>query len=300
MKIKNISASGFDVYSDCQWRYFLQYALYQRSDAGPAAAIGTLAHKVFELLGKASIVKHRKDSKIWDFSYLWEICFNRYYKSIGATEGIKDDKLRKVCKGMHELLKGRYTPVSDKTIAVEVPFEIPLEDPKFLINAKGQPKEYFKIRGRIDRVDKIDDETIEIIDFKSGSRDIFGAKIRQKKDAIYLYEKEIQPKLYHLASTHLYGWAKNVLVTFIYFTDGGAVTIPFSPSDIENTKNILFRRYNAIKANNDPQRTRSWKCTVLCDHGKSGQCDAIWQEKQQVGLQFLEQKYTILNYKGKK
>jgi hypothetical protein len=45
------------------------------------------------------------------------------------------------------------------------------------------------VKGRIDQINFIDDETIELIDFKSGS----------KRTAVKDFEKEIQLKLYNLA-----------------------------------------------------------------------------------------------------
>ncbi len=294
MKLTGLSASSFSTFSDCSFKYFLSYVLGFEDVAGAAALQGTLAHKILEVLSRASINKHYKESKVWDVNYLWDIAFNHYFNSkSNIAEQIDNAKLRKVCKGIHELLASEYTPIRDNTISAEATFYIPLEGKEF--NIKGTDKQ-FSIRGVIDRIDKLDEETIEIIDYKSGTRMDYKSADRKKKGPIELHG-DIQPKMYHLAAKTLYPWAKNFLVTFIYFTDGGAITVPFCDSDVDITKGILRDRLNTIWHDNDPQRTISWKCKHMCGYGKSGICNATWDEKEEFGIDFTTQKYTVLNTK---
>jgi hypothetical protein len=297
MKLSGLSASSYSSYDWCQWRYYLSQILGFEDIAGPSALMGTVAHKVLELLSKAVVVKHPKNSKIWEPSYLWEICFNHYYnKQPLIAEKIENPKLVKVCKGIHDLLASEYTPIRENTISAEAKFNIPLEGKEFRI--KGSDKQ-FTVRGRIDRVDKIDSDTVEIIDYKSGSRVCYESKDRHKKGPLDLYE-DIQPKLYHLAGKHLYPWAKNILVTFIYLVDGGPVTVPFCDNDIEITKKIVKDRLRAIEANNNPQRNLTWKCKSMCSFQKNGICDHTWQEKDELGLPVMQNKYIVLNYNKRK
>jgi hypothetical protein len=256
-----------------------------------------MSHKVLEILSRAAIVKHDPASKIWNPEYLWNLSFNHYYNDEPhIAEQIQNDKLKKVCKGIHELLASEYTPVRDNTISAEAAFNIPLIEPQFLL--PGEDAKYFTLRGRIDRVDKLNDDTIEVVDYKSGTRINYDSADRHKKEPSDLH-KEIQPRMYHLAAKDLYPWAKNVLVTFIYFTDGGPVTVPFCDEDIVETRNMLLRRFRAIKGNQDPQRNISWKCRKLCSFGLDGTCDNVWNEGKEFGLPFVEDKYTVLNIKRK-
>src|SRR5687768_754715 len=119
MHLKSLSASSFDCYSACQWQWTLKMLGFE-DISGPAALLGTMAHRVLENLSKASMVKHTKDSKIWDTNYLWEIVFNRYFNSDPAVaEQIPQDKLRKVCRGLHDLISSEYSPIRDNTIDLE-------------------------------------------------------------------------------------------------------------------------------------------------------------------------------------
>lgn len=299
MKISALSASAYSTYEWCPWKYYLQYTLGFEDESGPAAVLGTLAHKVLEVLSRASVVRHDTKSKIWSPEYLWRISYDHYcneYPSI--MEQIGDDKLRKVSRGVCQLIDSEYTPIRINTISAEAKFDIPVVDPAFILERKptGEP-DYFKLRGRIDRVDQLDSETIEIVDYKTGSRVAWDSKDKHKKEPNDLH-KEIQPRMYHVAAKHLYPWAKNVLVTFIYLVDGGPVTVPFCDTDLNDTYNMLRRRFLAIKNNDDPQRNLTWKCSKMCFFGKDDNlCEHLWNEKAELGKEFVENKYVVLNIK---
>ena len=62
----------------------------------------------------------------------------------------------------------------------------------------------FEVLGYIDRVDRIDDETIEIIDYKSN-------RLLFTRDEV---ENDLQLSLYHLAAQKLWPWAKNIRLAF--------------------------------------------------------------------------------------
>jgi hypothetical protein len=259
MNIKGLSASGYSLYEWCPWKFYLIQVLGFSDESGVAAIIGTMSHHILEILSKASIVKHDKNSKIWNPEYLWNIVYSHYAsKNAEMFECIDNAKFKKVAKGLIELINGEYSPITDKTIGVEISFNIPILDKELIINDNGEDK-YFNIRGRIDRIDKINDSTIEIIDYKSGVRTSYDTKERLKKNEISLRE-EIQPRLYHMAARHLFPHIENVIVTFIYFTDGGAVSMPFSDDDFVQTRDMIKRRFFTIKNNEDPDRNVTWKC----------------------------------------
>src|SRR4051812_32792491 len=119
MRITGLSASGFAVTDWCMWKYYLQSIGFEDS-SGPSAILGNLAHKILEILSRASMVKHDPSSKIWDIEYLWSIVFNHYYNLYPlVTPDIKDPKLVAVAKGIKDLLSSPYTPITDKTIGAE-------------------------------------------------------------------------------------------------------------------------------------------------------------------------------------
>lgn len=295
MKVSGLSYSSITNYDMCNFKYYLQAVLGFQDESGPAATIGHISHHILEILSKASMLKHDPASKIWNLDYLFKICFERYYvERPEICEKIDPKKLVDVSKGVVDIVNSDYSPIRDNTIAVELPFNIAITDPGFKINDK-----HLSIRGRIDRIDQIDANTLEIIDYKSGTRTNYNSTDRHKKTSEDLYN-DLQPRLYHLACAYLFGHFSNFIVTMYYLVDGGPVSVPFSEADIGITKELLRRKYQAISANEDPQRTKSWKCTTLCPFGKDGSCDRLWAEKEQVGVEFMTEKYKALNYGNKR
>lgn len=298
MYISSASPSSLELYFWCQWKYFLQYQLGFEDVSGPAAVLGHIAHKILEILARASKIQHYPESKVWNLNWLFEKTYNHYYKKNPIVcQSIKPDKLKKVSEGLQLLIAGEYSPIRNNVVATEIRFSIPMESPEFAISTDKTGKvKYLKLNGVIDRIDKINDDTIEIIDYKSGTSIDYNDKNRKQKDVESIYNM-IQSKIYHFASKRLFPWAKNVIVTFIYFADGGAIQVPFDDNDIKITQDHISKRFRAIRANTDPQRIKPhWKCN-MCPFSKDGVCDGVWSEKEEFGIEFVENKYRVLNNK---
>lgn len=296
MRIATVSASSYKTYSWCEWQWFLNYCLGFRSEAGPAALLGNVVHKYLEIMSSAAIASREENKNYWpDEEYLWDLCFNYYYQKYPHIfDSIEPSKIKKVIKGINGLENTEYSVYSPNTISSEAEFYIPLAFSECLIRKTEKGNEYVKATGKIDRVERIDEETIEIIDYKTGTRSDWDSKDRKKIDSIALLN-QIQPRMYHMAAKELYPWAKNFLVTFIYITDGGPVTTVFEDKDIEITNDILRERIKEVIHNHEPQRDRSWKCSKICWFGKTGMCDQLWNEKDETSYGFVEDKYSVLN-----
>lgn len=301
MRIKSLSHSSANNYEICPWKYFLVYQLGFEDVGGPASVLGNIAHTVLEILSRASMLKHDPNSKVWNINWLMEKTYNHYMrKKPEIVSSIQSDKLKKVSKGIADLLNSEYTPIRDNTIGIEFRFGIQLKEPKFSIKRKEDGElQYLQLNGFIDRIDKIDDKTIEIIDYKTGKRETWGSTEKKKKDAGDLF-LDMQPRLYHLAAKEKFPWAENIIVTFIYMVDGGAISVPFTDEDIETTKDMISRKFRAIQANEDPQRIYgNWMCR-FCTFYKDETCQSVWDEKNEFGSEYVLNKYTVLNYKVKK
>lgn len=292
MKIEGLSASGYNTSSWCMWKWALSYLFKFEDEAGPAALIGKIVHQVCEDISKLCIDDYDGFIKNPNIEELWNNSYNQYTKEephIAAK--IEDGKLKKVIKGFYDLMAGEYSPIRDNTISVERYFRIPIEENRFKIGKD----EYFTIRGLIDRIDILDENTIEILDYKTGGRGDWLSSSKEKKDNVTLKD-DIQPRMYHLAAKTLYPKIKNILVTFVYITDGGPVTIPFIDEDALETKNVLYKRFATIKNSVDPERNKTWRCR-FCGFSdkKSNACNIVWEEKNELGMDFIENKYQILN-----
>jgi len=298
MRIATVSASSYKCYEWCEWKWFLTYGLGFRDQSGPAAILGNIAHKYLETLSLAAIESKKTGNNLFpNEEELWDLCYAYYSKkSPSVVEQIKNPKIKSVSKGLHNLCRGSYSPYTDKTISAEQRFQIQVKDPIFLLDYKDEEPKYISLNGFIDRVDQINKDTVEIIDYKTGTRSDFQSNDKKKKDS-YMLSEDIQARMYHLAARELYPWAKNFLVTFIYITDGGSVPAFLTEDDIPETMNRIKNRIIEIKGNNDPQKNITWKCKHMCWFGKTGMCNSLWNEKEDVGMKTIETKYKILNEK---
>lgn len=297
MKINGLSASSYKTYSWCEWKWTLLNIFRISEDTGPAGIVGHIAHKCFEILAKCAQKDFPQDHKCFDVEYLWKLSFNHFYKKTPKEScKIPNDKLKKISLGVKELVNSDMSPIRDNIIGVEQYFKIPIKDPRFVIdeNAKTDELKYFSIRGFIDRIDELDKDTIEIIDYKTGQRSEFHSDSKEKKDSISLRD-DIQPRLYHLAASLLYPQYKNIIVTFIYLVDGGPITSIFSECDLPDTYRTIYDRFLDIRDNENPTRNKTWKCRFChFNPDKTGVCDLMWEEKNQTGLEFLINKHKML------
>ena len=63
MLVTYVRSSSYNNYSYCQMQYFITYVLGHQSDSGKKADMGTMAHKVMEILAglkKFSRITHAK------------------------------------------------------------------------------------------------------------------------------------------------------------------------------------------------------------------------------------------------
>lgn len=288
MKVERLSKSAYETYGMCEWKYFLSYILYLPQDENPAALLGTMFHKCCEILSRASILRKDLNSKVWDPEYLLKITYDYYCrKHPHIFAEIDQKKVKKIQKAFFDILETEHSPICSRTLSAEQAFRIPIEEQRFYIEDVGK---YLHLSGIIDRIDKLDDNTIEIIDYKSGTRTNYDSKDRKKKDVFY-FRNDIQCRMYHLAAKTLYPDYDNFLITMIYVTDGGAISVPFCDEDVEETKDVVFKRWLAITNNTDPQQNRGWHCKRLCDYGKNGVCDALWKDKNKHGLDVITELY---------
>ena len=61
MLITYVRSSSYNNYDSCQMQYFITYVLGHQSDSGKKAELGTIVHKVMEVL--AGLKKFQQDNK---------------------------------------------------------------------------------------------------------------------------------------------------------------------------------------------------------------------------------------------
>jgi hypothetical protein len=274
MLIHKISASSYKEYYECPHKYFIDQQLGWQFPFGIAANKGTIAHAVLENLAKLKLAHQNNELKIQtkelgeidvdlniNIVDLTDKLYHWYIKNQFPTEKWTD----KVYKEVHNFVKvatthndGQFNPLNRHIINTERYVSYKLEyDWAILPDGK-----YIEIRGFIDLECSIDDTTIEIIDWKTGSW-------AYQNYSLADFQKDIQLNLYYYVLNKLYGDQYNYLVTIFLLNEGRPITVPLGKSDMSATEDRLQSTINKIRKDILPARNISHMCKRMCSYGKN-------------------------------
>jgi hypothetical protein len=267
----------------CEQQYFLEYILGYRGPSGQKADKGTICHKVLEIL--AMIKKAQQDSvSIIDDDVMDTINTNDYnlntiiekvYKHYSEATThhkwtIKDykDCHAWVYKAI-EFNDGMFDPRNRTILCPEQHFDIEIKKPwaHYSYNtSEGLLEGYLALKGTIDLITLVNDNTIEIIDWKTGRRLDWATGQEKTQEKL---EKDPQLRIYHYAISHLYPDIDHIIFSIYFINDGGPFSICFDKSDIPETENMLRKKFEIVKSTRKPRLNKSWMCTKLCHFGKT-------------------------------
>jgi ATP-dependent helicase/DNAse subunit B len=305
-----LRSSSFNNYAYCEMQYFITYVLGHQSDSGKKAELGTIVHKVMEVLAKLKHFVQDNPSKIKisiKDDALGKIDIK---KSELYTEGLVKGLIQKSFQfyssaSKHNFTKadntncvdlvfetlryndGQFDPRNRKIVAAEPHFDIPIDEDwayyEYEINGK-KTKGQLAIKGTIDLVTESADGIIEVIDWKTGRR-LDWATGEEKT-----YEKlcsDPQLLLYNYAISKLFPNYEQSIMTIFFIKDGGPFSMCFDKSDQVNFLEMLRKRFEDIQHNDTPrpisQNRDNWKCTKLCHF-----CKNNWQDTDQNMCMYIE------------
>ncbi len=298
--IESLSVSSANSSDDCQWKFFLEYILKFESPTNKKAYLGSCSHAILE---DAAIHRKSKSKKKFDINK----CINERFSEFATKpdlDFIMDNKdLKFVTEQVNWVFNSPYNPLKLKVIETEKKFELEVQRPGFDFVKDGEIK-YLKIRGVIDLIVEIDKDTCEVIDYKTGSRKDFATgELKEIAD----FEKDIQLRLYSYAISILYPQYKNIIVTIIYTSDGGAYSLTIPKSDSVYLLDHFRRKFNEIQNISKPWRLKDdysrmdkWKCKYLCSFGKNGNCDKYYEDFKKLPVEVAHEKLYNLSVSMKK
>lgn len=268
------------------------------SRAGKAALQGTIVHQVFEWMAK---LKKRDKTHIdteWLLDQSWDmhIKLNPSIEIRRVTSRGEAADFKKCRNSIDDVINGDYNPYESIVIDSERWFKLEMPGKEWQCIDENGKLTQFAPRGFIDLVREIDDDTIEIVDWKTGDRSDFYTR---KKHTYETLMRDIQVRLYHFAATELYPQYKNVIVTFYYTSDGGPITIPLTQADILPTIEYLWKFFQTVKNDTLIMRNRSWQCK-MCSFERSGACQKAWSDLHALGSEYVEKKYFQLTFDQQK
>ena len=296
MIVTYIRSSSYNNYSYCQMQYFITYVLGHQATSGKKAELGTIVHKVMEILAK--LKKYQQDNpkktkltieddalgslSIKKSELLQKDIVNsllsksfKFYTSESTHSFTKADSencLQLVWDTLN-YNDGQFDPRYRNIVAAEPHFDIPIDEDwahfEYEYNGK-MIKGQLAIKGTIDLVTETSEGIIEVIDWKTGRR-LDWATGEEKT-----YEKlcsDPQLLLYNYAISKLFPDYKQSIMSIFFIKDGGPFSMCFDESDQKRFLKMLKAKFEDIKNNQKPQpispNRENWKCTKLCHYCKT-------------------------------
>jgi len=297
MLVTYIRSSSFNNYSYCQMQYFMTYVLGYQSTSGKKAELGTIVHKVLEML--AVLKKYAQDNpkktklSVNDDSLgLIEVKRSEFFDDALIKELVQKSFDFYISSSVHDFAKGdfnlcgklvndtlsynegQFDPRNRKIVAAEPHFDIPIEEDwafyEYTMPDGKKIKGQLAIKGTIDLVTEAENGIIEVVDYKTGRR-LDWATGEEKT-----YEKlcsDPQLLLYHYAISKLFPDYKQAIMSIFFIKDGGPFSLCFDKSDHDKFLNMLKLKFQDIRKNSKPQPIsqdrNNWKCTKLCHFYKN-------------------------------
>lgn len=232
-----LSFTKLSRFETCPLSYKLHYVDRLTAEPGVPLLFGSAVHAALEGLTREQMQEERvgplSDERAAE---LWQEAWTK-----SGLSGL--DLFREGLDLVHRFVREQGVLDHHDVLAVEKEFRIGIGG--------------FEVLGYLDRVDRVDDETVEVIDYKT-NRQLF---TREETDA------SLQMSLYHLAAQELWPWAKKVRLTFWMLRHGLRQTTERTHDDLEATRRYVDTLGTAIaKAREFPARLNS-NC-IYCDHRK--------------------------------
>jgi hypothetical protein len=266
----------------CEQQYFLEYVLGYRSPSNKKADKGTIVHKVLEILAAIKLTEQKKNNQYiddiigpinvndYDLDDISKRVYDYYTSQFKHHEWSEKD-----FKDCHSWVYKAITdhnrifdPRSRDIVQPEQHFDISINKPwaDYKYETKdGLVEGKLAIKGTIDLITKVNEDTLEVIDWKTGRR--LDWATGQEKTLEKLY-KDPQLKIYHYALSKLYPEYNHIIMTINFINDGGAFSMCFDKSDLPETEELIRKKFEEIKKCKKPKLSKTWKCTKLCHFGK--------------------------------
>jgi len=267
----------------CEQQYFFEYVIGYRSPSNKKADKGTIVHKVLEILAGIRLSEQNNspyyeddilgkiDINNYNIDHITELVYAYYTSQFKHHEwmpkDLKDSHLW-VNKALTDH-NGIFDPRSRNIVQPEQHFDIVIDKPwaAYKYETKdGILEGNLAIKGTVDLITKVNDCTLEVIDWKTGRR--LDWATGQEKTLEKLY-KDPQLKIYHYALSKLYPEYDHIIMSINFINDGGAFSMCFDKSDLPSTEDLIRKKFEEIKKCKKPKLSKSWKCTKLCHFGKN-------------------------------
>lgn len=215
-----LSYSQIDTYNLCPLKYKYQYIIRVPTTPSASLTFGDGIHKTLQIFYEKFDKNNQADLK--DLLQIYSAC----WIPIGYNSSEHERRMKYEGKIMLTNFYKNFHNQNIRSIALEKKFVLRLTP-------------FISLVGKIDRIDKISKDKVEIIDYKTG-------KEMQAKDL----KKNLQSSIYTLAASDkkLYGYSlKNISVSFYFLQPMKKITIQRSEEELDNAKKIIKQTVESIQ-----------------------------------------------------
>ena len=227
----NFSFSQLSAYATCPLQYKYQFILKIPTPPSSAATFGESIHKTLQRFYQ-EFTQNREIDK--------DRLINLYHENWIPVGFLSQSHQKKMMKEGEKMLSSFYDTFHTKNIRIvdlEKLFKIKLEGELF-------------VTGKIDRVDSVSGNGLEIVDYKTGN-------MPDKKELA----KSLQLSIYALAATNAGLYNKKlaeVTLTFYYLKDLKKVSMTRTPEEMEEMKKQVVKTVTEIKKGVFKPRVGPW------------------------------------------
>ena len=249
---KHLSYSRLSKFEQCPLAFRFSYIDKLKAEPGVPLRFGKLIHAVLEVLVREHMEAERT-------SPLTEERALELYRQGWAAEGMAGMELfQEGVEMLQAFVRDQGELDHRDVLAIEREFRLKV----------GR----FTVLGFIDRVDWVDDETVEVIDYKT-NRMLF------TRDEV---DSSLQLSLYHIAARQLWPWAKKIKLTFHMLRHGIRMRTERTPEQLEAALAYVETMGGMTEAATEFPARLNANC-VWCDHKRNcpAYADAL-QGKRQV------------------
>ena len=236
--ISYISYSQIHTYEICPLHYKLRYILKVPGQPTPAQSFGTSVHSALRDFYADFI----KDNSI-TASHIRQTLKNGWISSGYESKAHEKQAFQKAVHILDNYLKKYFSPKANVPIALETPFQFSIKDSQ--LRPQG-----LKIGGRIDRIDKIINSKIEILDYKTGSN------VPGEKELT----SDLQLAMYGLAACFhntppFNRKPEDIVLSLYYLEEDIKLSTTRTLEELEECKKLIFEKVAEIE-----------KSDFLCSH----------------------------------
>jgi ATP-dependent helicase/DNAse subunit B len=307
----------------CEHSYFLNYTLGIPDSTGKSAVLGNMLHKAEEMLAKGKLLHQETGQKggwdigdefvgefipedIYDNKNIVKICklaYN-YYKTT-CDLAFDDKDLIKIIGWANTVANyqnGSYDPRNHEIAHVEkfFDFEIKKDWAKYDYQIGDKKLEgYLGIKGTIDLIMALDNDTLEILDYKTGAAKDWAT---MKDKDLKSLQTDKQLLLYFYAARNTFPDIKHFVFTIYYLATAGPFTLAFGDKEYELAEKMIKNQFERIRSIQHPNlisptrkdREKNFKCAKMCHYARNNQpgtdisiCEFFQEEVKKNGADLV-------------